>query len=107
MAAASKELAWLKSLLSELRLRDLYNTKLICDNQMSLHIASNLAFHEETKHIEIDSHYVTDKVVSEEITTYFVKSKDQLVNMFTKSLRGFRVDYIYNKFGSYDIYDPA
>lgn len=107
MAAASKELAWLKNLLSELRFGDLQNTKLICDNQARLHIASNSVFHERTKHIEIDCHYVRDKVLSGEITTEFVKSEDQLADMFTKSLKGSRVNYICNKLGSYNIYDPT
>ncbi|KAK2350679.1 hypothetical protein QL285_021927 [Trifolium repens] len=107
MAAASKEIAWLKNLLLELKLGDLQATKLICDNQAALHIASNPVFHERTKHIEIVCHFVSDKVLSGEITTYFVKSEDQLADMFTKSLKGSRVDYICNKLGSYNIYDPA
>jgi hypothetical protein len=45
----------------ELRLGDLQATKLICDNQAALHIASNSACHEKAKHIG------------------FVKSKDQLL----------------------------
>ncbi|RDY04890.1 hypothetical protein CR513_11330, partial [Mucuna pruriens] len=45
-----------------------------------------------------------DWVLLGEITTDFVNCNDQLAYMFTKSLKVSWVDYIYNKFGSYDIY---
>lgn len=107
MAAAACELTWLRQLLQQLKLGDIQDTKLICDNQAALHIASNPVFHERTKHIEIDCHFVREKVLSGEITTEFVSSSDQLADMFTKSLKGSRVDYICNKLGSYDLYAPA
>lgn len=69
METTSKELACFKNFLSERRLGDLQATKLICDNQAELHIASNPVFHERTKQIEIVCHYVRDKVMSREITT--------------------------------------
>lgn len=76
MAATLKELAWLKNLLSELRLEDYQTIELASENQVILHIASNLIFHERTKHIEIDCHYIRDKILSGEITTNLLKSED-------------------------------
>ena len=60
--------------------------KLVCDNHVALHIASNLVFHERTKNIEVDSHFIQDKIALGCMTTSFVNSSDQLADIFTKCL---------------------
>ncbi|RVW60800.1 Retrovirus-related Pol polyprotein from transposon TNT 1-94 [Vitis vinifera] len=92
---------------SELRFGKDEQMKLICDNQAALHIASNPVFHERTKHIEVDCHFIREKIASGCVATSFVNSNDQLADIFTKSLRGPRIKYICNKLGAYDVYAPA
>ncbi|RVX15359.1 Retrovirus-related Pol polyprotein from transposon TNT 1-94 [Vitis vinifera] len=107
MALATCELIWLRHLLQELRFGKDEQMKLICDNQAALHIASNPVFHERTKHIEVDCHFIREKIASGCVATSFVNSNDQLADIFTKSLRGPRIKYICNKLGAYDVYAPA
>ncbi|RVW59650.1 Retrovirus-related Pol polyprotein from transposon RE2 [Vitis vinifera] len=104
MALATCELIWLKHLLRKLKFGKDEQMKFICDNQAALHIASNPIFHERTKHIEVDYHFIREKIVSGCVTTSFVNSNDQLADIFTKSLKGPRIKYICNKLGAYNIY---
>ena len=57
--------------------------------------------------IEIDCHFVTEKLLSKDLITEFVNSNEQLTDIITKSLRrGPRVQFICSKLGAYDIYAP-
>ena len=56
------EIMWFHQLLVEVSIKTSVPTKLWCDNQATLHIASNLVFHERIKHIEIYCHFVREKI---------------------------------------------
>ena len=56
------EIVWLHQLLKEVGIKTMVPAKLWCDNQTALHIASNPVFHEQTKHIEINCHFVREKI---------------------------------------------
>ena len=58
MTLATCELIWLKHLLQELRFGKDEHMKLICDNQAALNISSNPIFHERTKQIKVDCHFI-------------------------------------------------
>ena len=98
------EIIWLHQLLMEVGIKTLVPTKLWYDNQAALHIASNPIFHERTKHIEIDCHFVRKKIQLDLISIEYVKTGKQLSNIFTKALNGNRVSYLCNKLGIINIY---
>ena len=107
MAQSVCEIMWVHQLLSEVGFKVSMSAKLWCDNQAAIHIASNPVFHERTKHIEIDCHFVREKIQQSLITTGYVKTIEQLGDIFTKSLNGIRIDYLYNKLGMINIYAPT
>ena len=107
MAQTTCELTWLRTVLQEFRLLTQGPTPLYCDNQVAIHITSNPVFHEKTKHIEVDCHFVHSKVESKDIITPFVPSGSQLANIFTKPLPKNVINSICNKLGVIDIYSPA
>ena len=82
-------------------------TKLWCHNQAALHIASNSLFHERTKHIEINCHFSREKIQLCLISTEYVKTIEQLGDIFTKALNGDRVSYLCNKLGMFNVYAPT
>ena len=78
MAQTACEMAWLRSLLTELGF--------VVETPMSMY-CDNPSFHERTKHIEVDYHYVRDLVQSGVITTPYRQFSEQLADIFIKGLR--------------------
>jgi hypothetical protein len=106
MATLTSELQWLKTLFSDLGVLHPSPIAMYCDNQAALHISNNPVFHERTKHIEIDCHFVRDKVQSKLITTRFVPSSDQLADVFTKPLGKDPFHSLISKLGVIHIHAP-
>jgi hypothetical protein len=85
LAFASAELCWIRTLLKDLRIFISDTPILWCDNVSALAIASNPVFHARTKHIEVDFHFVRERVLRKDLVVKFVSTVDQLADIFTKS----------------------
>lgn len=64
MASAVAEVTWLLGLFQELGVQITQLVSVMSDSKAALQIASNPIFHERTKHIEIDCHFIRDKIKS-------------------------------------------
>nr|GEY46969.1 hypothetical protein [Tanacetum cinerariifolium] len=69
MAQTTCELVWLRNLLGEISFPPSKPMKMWYDNQAAIYIATNLVFHERTKHIEIDCHFTREKLEDGTIAT--------------------------------------
>ena len=57
-----------------------------CDNLGATYLFANTVFHSRTKHIEIDFHFVRERVANKQLEIRFVHSRDQVADGFTKEL---------------------
>nr|GEW58902.1 zinc finger, CCHC-type [Tanacetum cinerariifolium] len=80
------EFLWVRRLLTEIGYSPQEPTKIFSDNKAAIQISENPVQHDRTKHIEVDRHFIKEKVEAKIITLLFVRSKDQLVDILTKAV---------------------
>src|SRR6185437_12465403 len=86
MANATAELMWVQTLLKELEVKSPHAAKLWCDNLGAKYLSANPVFHARTKHIEVDFHFVRERVTQKLLEIEFIPSGDQIADSFTKPL---------------------
>lgn len=63
----------------------------------ALALASNPVYHAQTKHIEVDYHFVREKVLNKDISLAFISTADQIADIFTKGLSTARFQFLQSK----------
>jgi hypothetical protein len=86
MAGATAEIMWVQVVLCELHVSGPSSAGLWCDNMGAKYLASNPIFHGRMKHVEIDYHFVRDRVVQKLLEVRFISTEDQLADGLTKLL---------------------
>ena len=86
LANATAEIIWVQNLLTELGVSHPRAASLWCDNLGATYLSANPIFHARMKHIEIDYHFVRERVVDKLLNIRFIPTGDHVADGFTKPL---------------------
>ena len=96
------EIIWLKYQLLDYGVK-LEKVPLYCDNISAINLTKNPIQHSKTKHIKIRHHFIRDHVQKGDYEIKFVKTKNQLVDLFTKPLAHDRFNKLKIELGILDM----
>ena len=105
MAIVTSETVWLIALLNTFGYTHKHPVSLYDDSKASLYIAANPVFHERTKHIEIECHFIREKIKDGVIKTFHVPTRHQLADLFTFPLSQKKFLYLLSKMNLINIYN--
>jgi hypothetical protein len=80
------EASWLRQLLQELHHQRASASLVYCDNVSAVYLSTNPVQHQRTKHVEIDLHFVQERVALGAVRVLHVPTTSQFPNVFTKGL---------------------
>ncbi|KAK4352525.1 hypothetical protein RND71_028043 [Anisodus tanguticus] len=80
------EICWLRNLHLELQCPLRKASLIYCDNIFAIYLFHSLVQHQRTKHIEIDIHFIREKVAIGHVKVSHMPSSYQFVDIFTKGL---------------------
>ena len=84
LTGATCEAIWLRNILEDVGTQQKQATRIQCDNQSSIILAHNLFYHARSKHIELQHHFVREKIESQEIEHIYCNTSENVADVFTK-----------------------
>ena len=107
LAQGIMEEMWLKRVLCEIQVQVDLPLKLYCDNKAAISMALNPVQHERSKHVEIDRHFIREKVEEGTICLTFLPTHLQAADVLTKALLKPAFEGCISKLDMIDIYNPT
>ncbi|GJX60526.1 ribonuclease H-like domain-containing protein [Tanacetum coccineum] len=104
LASVTSEVIWVLKILKDLKCENLLHASLYCDTNSTIKIVVNPVFHERTKHLEIDLHFVREIFLSGVIKIVKVDSTNQIANILTNGLDTVLHKKLVEKLGMVDVY---
>jgi hypothetical protein len=86
MASGVVEACWLRQLLQELHAHLTKSILVYCDNVSAIYLSTNPIQHQRMKHVEIDLHFVQERMTIGDVRILHVPMTSQFMDIFTKGL---------------------
>jgi len=84
LSEITREIVWLRQLLADMGFDQADPTRVNEDNMQAIGLAHNPEHHARNKHIDVKLHYVREKVEEKVIDVQYIRSEDNLADIFTK-----------------------
>ncbi|XP_042958220.1 uncharacterized mitochondrial protein AtMg00810-like [Carya illinoinensis] len=97
LALVTAKLYWMIMLFKELNITLPKCPIIWFDNIGAFALASNLVFHARTKHIEVDYHFLREKVLNKDIQVKHISIANQIADVFTKGQTAMRFKFLRSK----------
>ena len=101
------EVIWIKILLEEVKFFIPSPIKVYCDNKAVISIAHNPILHDRTKYVEVDKHFIKEKLDNGIICMPYIPTIDQVADILTKGLYKKQFEDLVSKLAMEDIFKPA
>nr|GEZ71509.1 retrovirus-related Pol polyprotein from transposon TNT 1-94 [Tanacetum cinerariifolium] len=98
LSGCCAQILWMRSQLTDYGL-GFNKIPMYCDNKSAIALCCNNVQHSRSKHIDIRYHFIKEHVENGAIEVYFVNTKYQLADLFTKALGRDRIEFLINKLG--------
>ena len=86
LAVLMRDTIWIRNLLKLLDFEQTTSSHIYCDNVGSNILTRDPSFHARTKHIDIQHHYVRERVEAGDISYAYIPTRDNLADCLTKPL---------------------
>ena len=106
MALGICEGIWVRSILQDLGVFEEKPVVLCCENTSAISIAHDPVQYDRTKHIEVDRHFINEKLEAGMFRSEYVSSSNQLADILTKGLPTSIFKKLHGNLGMANIYSP-
>ena len=77
------------------------------DSKVALYVAANPMYHERTKHVEVDCHFIREKIQDGVIKNFHIPTRHQIADFFTKALGKRQFFHLLSKMNLINIYSSS